>query len=237
VPTLDIDLCWHTHQLSPRPYREWCVENLGRGINHDDTIGKSNLKDGLRFTSISWLEAYKEPYTTDDLKKEYVTTGRKVAGVLFPLYGLHVMAKAKRLEQAQTGIPHLTKRVYSSQVHDHHSDSTKSLEDYHQKPQYMHMYPYWTNYPYGWDYPGACASFGEVGGWGPGVCGTDQVANSETAACGSSQCGGGMSACSSSAGGNCGSGNCASGGGGGGGCGGGGGGCGGGGCGGGGCGS
>lgn len=103
VPTLDIDLCWHTHQLFPQAYRQWCFEHLGRGINHDDTIGKSSLKDGLRHTSLAWFQAYNEPYTTDDLKKEYVTTGRKVAGVIFPLYGLHVLNKAKKLEHAQTG--------------------------------------------------------------------------------------------------------------------------------------
>lgn len=104
VPTLDIDLCWHTHQLFPHAYREWCFTHLGRAINHDDTIGKKGLKDGLRHTSLAWSEAYNEPYTTDDLKKEYVTTGRKVAGVIFPLYGLHVRNKAKKLEHAQTGI-------------------------------------------------------------------------------------------------------------------------------------
>ena len=25
VPTMDIDLCWHTHQLFARPYRDWCI--------------------------------------------------------------------------------------------------------------------------------------------------------------------------------------------------------------------
>jgi hypothetical protein len=34
-PTLDIDLAWHTHQLSPRSY--------GRFINHDDTVDKESL--------------------------------------------------------------------------------------------------------------------------------------------------------------------------------------------------
>jgi len=104
VPTLDIDLCWHTHQLHPVQYRNWCRGNVGRLINHDDTISKIDLKDGLRATSLAWFESYREPYTTDDLKKEYLTTGRKVAGVLFPLYGLHVLNKAKKLGETQRGI-------------------------------------------------------------------------------------------------------------------------------------
>lgn len=108
VPTLDIDLCWHTHQLHAVEYRAWCGEHLERLINHDDTISKGNLKDGLRDTSLDWYEAYREPYTTDDLKKEYLTMGRKVASVLMPLYGLHVLNKSKKLARSQQGTLHRT---------------------------------------------------------------------------------------------------------------------------------
>jgi Glycine-rich domain-containing protein-like len=104
VPTLDIDLCWHTHQLFPRAYREWCLEHLGRAVNHDDTIGKESLDHGLRSTSLAWLEAYREPYTSDDVRKAYLTPARKVAGVLFPPYGLHLLNKERKLKQAQLGM-------------------------------------------------------------------------------------------------------------------------------------
>src|SRR5208282_4887806 len=56
VPTLDIDLCWHTHQLVPVPYRNWCIEHLGTAINHDDTIGRGDLNIGLRETSLAWYD-------------------------------------------------------------------------------------------------------------------------------------------------------------------------------------
>ena len=104
VPTLDIDLCWHTHQLFPQDYYSWCTEHLGRAVNHDDTIPKASLTNGLRVTSLAWFEAYREPYTTEDLKKSYLTPGRKIAGIIFPPYGLHVLSKGKKLQQAQTGI-------------------------------------------------------------------------------------------------------------------------------------
>jgi len=104
VPTLDIDLCWHTHQLSPVPYRQWCVEHLGMAINHDDTIGKGSLDQGLRETSLSWFDAYREGYTTDDLKESYLSRDRKFAGIVFPPYGLYMLHKARKLEQARTGI-------------------------------------------------------------------------------------------------------------------------------------
>ena len=111
VPTMDIDLCWHTHQLFSRPYREWCLEHLHRAINHDDTIGTGDLGSGLRTTSLAWLAAYREPYTTDDLRKGYITTERKVAGILFPPYGLHLWNKGRKLDKARTGKTLLMKKL------------------------------------------------------------------------------------------------------------------------------
>ena len=104
VPTLDIDLCWHTHQLYPVSYRSWCYKHIRSAINHDDTINKKILTDELRLTSLAWLETYNEPYTTDDLKTAYLTPGRKVAGIIFPPYGLHILKKSRKLGQAQAGI-------------------------------------------------------------------------------------------------------------------------------------
>jgi len=103
VPTLDIDLCWHTHQLFPCSYREWCLEHLHRAVNHDDTVGKGDLSQGMRATSLAWLEAYREPYTTDDLRKGYFSPGRKVAGIICPPYGLHMLNKGRKLDKARTG--------------------------------------------------------------------------------------------------------------------------------------
>jgi hypothetical protein len=103
VPTLDIDLCWHTHQLFPQAYRGWCLEHLGKAINHDDTIGKGDLNVGLRETSLAWYDAYKESYTTDDLRQGYFSTGRKIAGALFPPYGIYMLRKGKKLDRARLG--------------------------------------------------------------------------------------------------------------------------------------
>lgn len=73
-------------------------------INHDDTIARGGLDDGLRQTSLAWYEAYKEGYTTDDLRGGYLTGNRKLAGVLCPPYGIYVLNKARRLNKARTGI-------------------------------------------------------------------------------------------------------------------------------------
>lgn len=47
VPTLDIDLVWHTHQCSAAKYRTFVTERVGRFINHEDKIGRGTLDDGF----------------------------------------------------------------------------------------------------------------------------------------------------------------------------------------------
>ncbi|KAL3465355.1 hypothetical protein BJX64DRAFT_285614 [Aspergillus heterothallicus] len=54
VPTLDIDLVWHTHQCSHAAYSEAMMRLAGRLINHDDKLGKSVLGDGLEGTVEAW---------------------------------------------------------------------------------------------------------------------------------------------------------------------------------------
>ncbi|CDS01937.1 hypothetical protein [Sporisorium scitamineum] len=62
TPTLDIDLCWHTHQLQSRYYDHtfWLV---GRFINHDDAIETGILKDAFDRTAMLWKQRYNQPYS------------------------------------------------------------------------------------------------------------------------------------------------------------------------------
>ncbi|KAJ4294725.1 hypothetical protein N0V88_004959 [Collariella sp. IMI 366227] len=62
VPTLDIDLVWHTHQLSPIPYRNYCTTHVGRPINHDDTIKASSRSNALDDTKKHWAITYNESF-------------------------------------------------------------------------------------------------------------------------------------------------------------------------------
>ncbi|KAF8582970.1 hypothetical protein K439DRAFT_1285906, partial [Ramaria rubella] len=43
VPTLDIDLGWHTHQLSGARYMSDTVRHVGRYVDHDDKIEEGVL--------------------------------------------------------------------------------------------------------------------------------------------------------------------------------------------------
>ncbi|KAH6632871.1 hypothetical protein F5144DRAFT_534795 [Chaetomium tenue] len=60
VPTLDIDLFWHTHQLSPAAYDAYCCAHVGRPVNHDDTIAASGRRSALDDTKRCWALAYQE---------------------------------------------------------------------------------------------------------------------------------------------------------------------------------
>ena len=82
VPTLDIDLCWHTHQLFFVEYRDWCISHLGTAVNHDDTVAKEDLDSGLKETTNAWTNAYRESYNggTSKPKKFGLFSRRNVEG-------------------------------------------------------------------------------------------------------------------------------------------------------------
>jgi hypothetical protein len=62
VPTLDIDLVWHTHQCQAHLYAKGTRETVGRFINHDDSIAKPRLKDGSATTRGLWRVRYGTEY-------------------------------------------------------------------------------------------------------------------------------------------------------------------------------
>ena len=62
VPTLDVDLAWHTHQLSHSHYRAATQERAGRFVDHDDKLGKGTLDDGMEKTAELWRVRFGEEY-------------------------------------------------------------------------------------------------------------------------------------------------------------------------------
>ncbi|OJD28402.1 hypothetical protein ACJ73_00180 [Blastomyces percursus] len=52
VPTLDVDLAWHTHQLLPYKYFTYSTRHAdGRFINHDDKVSETKLTTAFQWTS------------------------------------------------------------------------------------------------------------------------------------------------------------------------------------------
>jgi hypothetical protein len=54
VPSMDVDLFWHTHQLSSSNYLPWCMQHLRHPLNHEDTLPENELYTGLANTIAAW---------------------------------------------------------------------------------------------------------------------------------------------------------------------------------------
>ncbi|KAK2775485.1 hypothetical protein FQN53_003115 [Emmonsiellopsis sp. PD_33] len=91
VPTLDVDLAWHTHQLSPRFYFFYSTHHaVGRFIDHDDKVAEAKLSDAFEWTSKQYqrlthgkiysecncwyCEAIRESHNNSSLFKSSATT-------------------------------------------------------------------------------------------------------------------------------------------------------------------
>jgi hypothetical protein len=62
VPTLDIDLLWHTHQCSPVQYMAATKALTGRFIDHDDKIGSETLETAMQKTADLYQIRFGEEY-------------------------------------------------------------------------------------------------------------------------------------------------------------------------------
>lgn len=66
VPTYDIDLIWHTHQLHPASYCKDLIEIMGKVLEHDDTDSDRSkgqkLDTGFSGTTKQWEGIYGSRY-------------------------------------------------------------------------------------------------------------------------------------------------------------------------------
>ena len=63
VPTLDVDLAWHTHQLSAPAYYQYVQWNMEKFVDHDDKVDETRLSDAFEWTSKTYQKKYKEIYS------------------------------------------------------------------------------------------------------------------------------------------------------------------------------
>ncbi|KAK3676397.1 hypothetical protein LTR78_003673 [Recurvomyces mirabilis] len=63
VPTLDVDLAWHSHQLSPSGYMEYTIKATKQFIDHDDKVAETKLNDAFAWTSKTYQRLFNEPYS------------------------------------------------------------------------------------------------------------------------------------------------------------------------------
>ncbi|CAG8529309.1 2701_t:CDS:1, partial [Scutellospora calospora] len=83
VPTIDIDLCWHTHMLHAIDYRNFTKKYTGEIINHDDKISESILSDNFKQTSDIWYKNFNELYSDDNLNDNKNIKNKKIISVKF----------------------------------------------------------------------------------------------------------------------------------------------------------
>ena len=63
VPTLDVDLAWHTHQLFPKQYYTYTITTCKKFIDHDDKIDEDRLSTGFEWTSKTYEKLFGEVYS------------------------------------------------------------------------------------------------------------------------------------------------------------------------------
>ncbi|KAJ7908144.1 hypothetical protein B0H13DRAFT_2662147 [Mycena leptocephala] len=63
VPTLDIDLAWHTHQLLTKLYHSDTARYMYRYIDHNDKVEESLLTNSFDETRQKWRKEYGVDYT------------------------------------------------------------------------------------------------------------------------------------------------------------------------------
>ncbi|KAK1569831.1 uncharacterized protein LY79DRAFT_674384 [Colletotrichum navitas] len=70
VPTLDVDLAWHTHQLAPRAYYKYSTHNSAtngnkqaRFIDHNDKVDEDQLSNSFEWTCRMYLKTFGEVYS------------------------------------------------------------------------------------------------------------------------------------------------------------------------------
>ncbi|GBE89583.1 hypothetical protein SCP_1602460 [Sparassis crispa] len=62
LPTLDIDLVWHSHQLMGSRYEKDCMQYVRRYVDHDDTVKENKLAMSLETTCRAWQGRFNIPY-------------------------------------------------------------------------------------------------------------------------------------------------------------------------------
>ncbi|KAF7304479.1 hypothetical protein HMN09_00850200 [Mycena chlorophos] len=63
VPTLDIDLGWHTHQLRAHEYGPDTVKHLNVFVDHEDKVEETRLTNSFDGTGAAWKKRFGQPYS------------------------------------------------------------------------------------------------------------------------------------------------------------------------------
>ncbi|KAI9282738.1 hypothetical protein BY458DRAFT_130426 [Sporodiniella umbellata] len=96
VPTLEIDVVWHTHMLHHSHYVKFTRHCFGHILNHDDTIPEDALKEHLEKTNRAWESQSSEPLQR---RPSWVQT---VVGQIKSKANFSTQSKEQKKSRAQT---------------------------------------------------------------------------------------------------------------------------------------
>ncbi|CAH1768990.1 9604_t:CDS:2, partial [Entrophospora sp. SA101] len=101
VPTLDIDLAWHTHMLNPKFYKKYTMEKTKRFINHDDSIEDQVIDKSFKKTCKLWYKEFNELYTNKIEPSDYLfSKTQKVFGTLAFPFGFYMLSETVKANEA-----------------------------------------------------------------------------------------------------------------------------------------
>ncbi|KAI9648029.1 hypothetical protein NHQ30_002657 [Ciborinia camelliae] len=86
VPTLDVDLAWHTHQLSPKQYYEYTFSQCSKFIDHDDKMEEDALSTAFEWTSKTYEKLYRQVYSEctcwycEAIRSKHIDSSNRVFG-------------------------------------------------------------------------------------------------------------------------------------------------------------
>ncbi|KAK1674011.1 hypothetical protein BDP55DRAFT_555385 [Colletotrichum godetiae] len=93
VPTLDVDLAWHTHQLTPQSYFNFTLAKTGAFVDHNDKVDEDKLSTAFEWTSKTYQDNYGEIYS--ECKCWYCETVRVMALPTMKMFGIGKEEKRK----------------------------------------------------------------------------------------------------------------------------------------------
>ena len=133
VPTLEIDLAWHTHQMLPVRYREECMMLVGRFVNHDDNVDDTKLEANLARTARLWKKAHNETYLTysrGDNDNERNCAGAKAIGAGWVLLMIICVCTTLSTLQDTHGIRSPHRRLQAGNGSSDESESSARAESW-----------------------------------------------------------------------------------------------------------
>ncbi|ESK84525.1 hypothetical protein Moror_6144 [Moniliophthora roreri MCA 2997] len=123
VPTVDIDLVWHTHQLTGSKYEKDCREFLRRFLDHNDNVGRLHLASGFQRTCKAWEKRFNVPYA--QLSDSSSSIAEPAPSIEFPEGDPTKKKEDRKCDWAEMiePIPDLVDSLRALSAANHHSTS------------------------------------------------------------------------------------------------------------------